>query len=207
MMLRPAFDIADGTVNGPPFQIQVVRIEITLALVAAFDPALAAGQRDVERAAEHDVGDGVEAARRQILRAADEIAGRVVDETGQRAAVGPDLRRPCRRPLRRRGCRRRCLSPFDLVLSESAFAVSSSTALRAAADVDGRAELRVGLAHHFAQARCRRRSPGCVCPSGCRRETSDCPCLSSQIFCWCAVSACPAVAQKKGVAGLFLSCC
>ena len=32
MMLRPAFDIADGTVNGPPFQIQVVRIEITLAL-------------------------------------------------------------------------------------------------------------------------------------------------------------------------------
>src|ERR1700722_10356563 len=31
MMLRPAFDIADGTVNGPPFQIHVVRIEITLA--------------------------------------------------------------------------------------------------------------------------------------------------------------------------------
>ncbi len=24
------FDIADGTTNGPPFQIQVVRIEITL---------------------------------------------------------------------------------------------------------------------------------------------------------------------------------
>ena len=33
MMLRPAFDIADGTVNGPPFQIQVVNIEITLAFV------------------------------------------------------------------------------------------------------------------------------------------------------------------------------
>src|SRR5260221_6168681 len=31
MMLRPAFDMADGTVKGPPFQIQVVRIEITLA--------------------------------------------------------------------------------------------------------------------------------------------------------------------------------
>src|SRR5664279_3787184 len=29
MMLRPAFDIALGTVKGPPFQIQVVRIEIT----------------------------------------------------------------------------------------------------------------------------------------------------------------------------------
>src|ERR1700744_1810455 len=32
MMLRPAFDIADGTVNGPPFQIHVVRIEMTLPL-------------------------------------------------------------------------------------------------------------------------------------------------------------------------------
>src|SRR5215831_7229313 len=31
IMLRPAFDIADGTVNGPPFQIHVVRIEMTLA--------------------------------------------------------------------------------------------------------------------------------------------------------------------------------
>ena len=31
MMLSPALLIADGTVNGPPFQIQVVRIEITLA--------------------------------------------------------------------------------------------------------------------------------------------------------------------------------
>ena len=31
MMLMPALDIADGTVNGPPFQIQVVRIEMTLA--------------------------------------------------------------------------------------------------------------------------------------------------------------------------------
>ncbi len=33
MMLRPAFDMALGTVKGPPFQIQVVRIEITLALL------------------------------------------------------------------------------------------------------------------------------------------------------------------------------
>jgi hypothetical protein len=31
MMLIPAFDMAEGTVNGPPFQIHVVRIEITLA--------------------------------------------------------------------------------------------------------------------------------------------------------------------------------
>src|SRR5665213_873886 len=33
MMLRPAFDMAEGTVNGPPFQIHVVNIEITLALL------------------------------------------------------------------------------------------------------------------------------------------------------------------------------
>ena len=31
MVAIPAFDIAEGTVNGPPFQIQVVRIEITEA--------------------------------------------------------------------------------------------------------------------------------------------------------------------------------
>src|SRR5580693_9215486 len=35
MMLSPAFDMAEGTVMGPPFQIQVVRIEITLALSPA----------------------------------------------------------------------------------------------------------------------------------------------------------------------------
>src|SRR5450631_809748 len=33
MMLSPAFDIAEGTVNGPPFQIRVVRMEITLPLL------------------------------------------------------------------------------------------------------------------------------------------------------------------------------
>src|SRR5512143_3681998 len=33
MMLRPAFDMALGTVNGPPFQIHVVRMEITDALL------------------------------------------------------------------------------------------------------------------------------------------------------------------------------
>jgi hypothetical protein len=31
MACRPAFDIADGTVNGPPLQIQVTRIERTEA--------------------------------------------------------------------------------------------------------------------------------------------------------------------------------
>ena len=30
MMLTPAFDMADGTVKGPPFQTQVVRMEMTL---------------------------------------------------------------------------------------------------------------------------------------------------------------------------------
>src|SRR6185312_14529553 len=35
MMLTPALAMAEGTVNGPPFQIQVVRIEITLAFCPA----------------------------------------------------------------------------------------------------------------------------------------------------------------------------
>jgi hypothetical protein len=35
MMLMPAFDIADGTVKGPPFHTDVVRIETTLACCLA----------------------------------------------------------------------------------------------------------------------------------------------------------------------------
>src|SRR6476646_5625009 len=35
MMLMPALDIAEGTVNGPPFQIQVARTETTLARESA----------------------------------------------------------------------------------------------------------------------------------------------------------------------------
>ena len=37
----------------------------------------------------HDVGDGIEAARRELFRARDEIAGGVVDEIGE-GALGPD---------------------------------------------------------------------------------------------------------------------
>ena len=61
--LSPALDIADGTVNGPPDHTQVVRIETTDAFLLLGQPALAGVQRDEERAAEDDVGDGVEAAR------------------------------------------------------------------------------------------------------------------------------------------------
>ena len=35
MTLRPAFDMAEGTVNGPPFHTQVVRIEMTFAFCFA----------------------------------------------------------------------------------------------------------------------------------------------------------------------------
>ena len=54
------------------------------------DPALAAIERDEERSTEDDIGDGVEAARTEVLGAADEVARRVVDQAGQGAAVGPD---------------------------------------------------------------------------------------------------------------------
>src|SRR5438128_10783354 len=39
--------------------------------------------RHVERAVHHDVGDGVETLRREVLGARDEVAGRVVDEPGE----------------------------------------------------------------------------------------------------------------------------
>jgi hypothetical protein len=55
-----------------------------VAAMTARDPTLADGVRDVKSAMHHDIGDGVEAARAQILRARDEITGRIVDQVGQR---------------------------------------------------------------------------------------------------------------------------
>src|SRR5260221_13693790 len=49
------------------------------------DPAPAHGVGHVERAVHDDIGDRIEAARRQVLGARDEIAGGVVDEIGERA--------------------------------------------------------------------------------------------------------------------------
>src|ERR1700704_2068674 len=40
MTLRPALDMADGTVKGPPFQTQVVRIETTEACLPSFSQRL-----------------------------------------------------------------------------------------------------------------------------------------------------------------------
>src|SRR3954471_23994101 len=40
MTFRPALDMADGTVNGPPFQTQVVRIETTEAGLPSFSQRL-----------------------------------------------------------------------------------------------------------------------------------------------------------------------
>ena len=50
----------------------------------AGDPAAADRVRDVERSMHDDVGDGVEAARAQILGAGNKISGGVVDEVGER---------------------------------------------------------------------------------------------------------------------------
>src|SRR5690606_16852594 len=49
----------------------------------------ATGLRHLERALEHDVGDGIEPAHRQVLRPGKEISGGVIDESGKRTA-GPD---------------------------------------------------------------------------------------------------------------------
>jgi hypothetical protein len=51
-------------------------------LVTALDPALAHRMGGVEGSVENDVGDGIEAAVRQVLGAADEIAGGVVHQAG-----------------------------------------------------------------------------------------------------------------------------
>src|SRR5882762_3922488 len=60
------------------------------ALVAARDPALADRVRDVEGAVQHGIGDGVEAARREVFGARYEVARCVVDEARKRPAVVPD---------------------------------------------------------------------------------------------------------------------
>ena len=60
-----------------------------VAGLLARDPAPADRMRHIERAVHDDVGDRIEAARRKIFRARDEIAGGVVDEIGE-GARGPD---------------------------------------------------------------------------------------------------------------------
>ncbi len=51
----------------------------------AGDPASADRLGDIERAVHHDVGDRIEAARRQVFGARDEISGGVIDEVGEGA--------------------------------------------------------------------------------------------------------------------------
>jgi hypothetical protein len=53
----------------------------------AGDPAAADRVGDIEGPVQHDVGDGVEPARAQILGARDEVAGGVVDEVGERTGL------------------------------------------------------------------------------------------------------------------------
>ena len=86
----PAFDMAEGTVKGEPLNTQVTRIERTEARSPRRQPALAAFKRGQEGAAEHRIGNGIETARRQVFGPADEIAGGIIDQAGQGAAIGPD---------------------------------------------------------------------------------------------------------------------
>ena len=57
----------------------------------ALDPPLGDGVGDREGAAQNDICNGVEAVQRQIFRAADEVAGGIVYETGQRPPCLPDV--------------------------------------------------------------------------------------------------------------------
>ncbi len=55
--------------------------------MAARDPALTDRVGDVERPVHHDIGDGVEPARREVLRARNEISRCIVDEVGEGAVL------------------------------------------------------------------------------------------------------------------------
>src|SRR6185312_17363832 len=88
----------------------------------------------------------------QVLRSADEVAGGVVDEPGQRPAVGPDLGDHLVDGL---GDADVAADADDLLARRVADALGGllDHAGAAAADVDGRAQLRIGLGHDLAQAR------------------------------------------------------
>jgi hypothetical protein len=71
----PALDIAEGTTEGEPVQTQVTMIESTVPLRPAAIQRRPAAWGDVEGAVHDGIGHGIEAARREILGAADEVAG------------------------------------------------------------------------------------------------------------------------------------
>jgi hypothetical protein len=94
-------------------------------MLALGQPALSGVEGDEERAAEDDVGDGVEAARREVLRAADEVAGGVVDE----AVSAPPAQTWSMASWIASGTRMSQAMPTTLApwASESSLAVSSMT--------------------------------------------------------------------------------
>jgi len=73
MMLRPALDIAEGTVNGPPFHTQVVRMEVTAGLPCAIQRL--PQSRVTKNEPRKTMLRSPRNAGREVLGAADEVAG------------------------------------------------------------------------------------------------------------------------------------
>ena len=165
MTFSPALDIAEGTVNGPPFQIHVVRIGDDGGLLALRDPPLAG----IERHEERSLGTRCWRSRRkraatESCGAADEVARGVVDEAGERASVGPRLMSII--SWMASGTRMSQATPVTLprALDDAGMSVYQlARRLRPTRRRAGRRCRRrrrawqTGLRHHLAEARCRRR--------------------------------------------------
>ena len=89
--MTPAFAAAEWIGAGAAGPDVVGEDRHDRAAAAARDHVAADRARTVEAAVQHDADDRVPAVRRQILGAADEVAGRVVDEDVDAAEV-PDGR-------------------------------------------------------------------------------------------------------------------
>ncbi len=115
-------------------------------------PALADRLRDVERAVEDDVGDGVEGARRQALGRCDEVAGGVVDEAGQAGPVGPQFVDHLLHRLRDADVDAEGVDAPPREALAPAGGRLVADALAAPADGDVGAELEEALGHRLAEA-------------------------------------------------------
>ena len=98
--MTPALAAAECTVPGAAGPHVVGEDRHDRPALAPLDHVPAHRARAVEGPVEHDADHRVPAVRRQILGAADEIAGRVVDQDVDAAVVLARRARPSRRPAR-----------------------------------------------------------------------------------------------------------
>src|ERR1700733_923589 len=81
--------IADGTTKAEPVQNPSHEVADNRTFTPFGDPTLTSRERDVKAAVHDGRGDGPKATWAEVFGGSDEVGGRVVDETGERAAL-PD---------------------------------------------------------------------------------------------------------------------